>query len=1286
MTVTLFTADDGVGGVELWKTDGTDAGTMLVKDIHPGAAGSDPGNGFLDVGGTSLPFAVLNGFAYFTADDGTHGKQLWRSDGSAAGTLQVTSLPDASGSFADNVDNVVTANGMLFFTRFTDGGYELYSSTGAPGTTPTLITAISGLSDLKVSGNRVYWTQNTGGPSGGGLFSTDGAGPIQQLSNVASTNLFDAGGALFAHIGTNVVEIAGSTMTTVLTSVPAFGPLSFAHAGANVFINEGTQLYGVAAGSTIATFLGAINGTNFFDGAAALGTKLIFAQGNKLWESDATAAGTFAVSTHSFGNLSDFVAMGSSVFFVEAGNLWKTDGTSAGTVLVKTIEGVNPGGLNDFQPTDLHNLSAQNGVLYFSADDGGNGTELWRSDGTAAGTFQVSSINDSTTPGPEQLPPGIQQDLRSNPVQIGGVTYYMGADLTHGNELWATDGTVGGTHLVLDISPGFVNSNPGDLTAAGSHVFFSANDGTHGSELWVSDGTAAGTHLVRDIAAGSADGVPNATAVDGGGQHPFAAFGNELIFDGNDGVHGQQLWISDGTAAGTQPLSTAFAGADGGYAVAGSSLYFTAPSGGSEALWVTDGTAGGTHMLKQISGGIDLEPRLVKTIGSTILFGANDGVHGSQVWQSDGTAAGTKMIVDGSGNPTNVTIQNVGVTGSDVFLAGHLPSNAVAIWLSIGGGPATLETSGSFFSGPEVIGAGGGAMFYSVTQGGGVGPKLYAITDTGAVAMIDPSIPTPPPQVPLLGTTGVVSTPSGIFFAADDGTHGKELWFSAGTVATTHLVLDINASGSSNPGGGSPFGINAEAFTNGKLFFTADDGVHGTELWTSDGTAGGTHMVKDINAGAGGIAIGPLGFQVAGNSLVFQANDGTHGMQSWISDGTSAGTIQISDAQTPNGSDPGNFTSIPVVVAPQTLTGTDNGETLTGGGGDDTLSGLGGDDTLTGGGGNDMIDGGSGHDTATYAGAFANYFVNVDAATQAISVIDASIGAPDGSDTLHNVETFKFADATLNYDLANTAGWFSQLTLTDAAGSLVSQTVIGDGGDRWLTTYDTTNSSAMLWSTSHFAADGTRREQTITNDDGTHSLRILDAGNLYGWSSATITFDANWNQTGFSGFRDNGSTTITMSEVAPALDTLLWFSQPYNPDFAAAAQSYGEAPADHTFNGGGNIDVLYGFAGNDALSGGGGNDILSGGTGNDTLSGGAGDDTFLFRSGDGFDTITDFVAGNGSNDTISLHGYGVANFAALQILMSQIGADTVIALDAENHITLHNVTMSQLNSGDFLFS
>ena len=383
------------------------------------------------------------------------------------------------------------------------------------------------------------------------------------------------------------------------------------------------------------------------------------------------------------------------------------------------------------------------------------------------------------------------------------------------------------------------------------------------------------------------------------------------------------------------------------------------------------------------------------------------------------------------------------------------------------------------------------------------------------------------------------------------------------------------------------------------------------------------------------------------------------------------------------------------------ITGGSGNDTLIGRSGDDTLRGGGGDDTLTGFGGNDWIDGGSGNDTAQFSGASTDYAISFSAGSSSYSISDLRGGAPDGNDTVSGVENFHFSDGTFTAatlgttsqsvgngdgtttmtltDTANFRLWTTQATLFDTQGSIASQTITNDNGSHEVNSYDTAGAASWAWTTDYYDGLGRQTVQIVTNDNGTHFLTLFDAASQYGWANATLGFDATWNQTSLTGTNDDGSHTITMGNIAAAFDTALWFVTPYDANFNGTA-------VDTTLSGGSGIDMLYGHAGNDALSAGGGNDYLNGGTGNDTLTGGAGDDRFVFRTGDGFDTITDFSPGSGSGDTIELHGYDVTSFAALQPLMSQVGADTVIQFDVENQIVLHNVTMAQLNSGDFLFS
>ncbi|MDP9134408.1 MAG: hyalin, partial [Actinomycetota bacterium] len=181
-------------------------------------------------------------------------------------------------------------------------------------------------------------------------------------------------------------------------------------------------------------------------------------------------------------------------------------------------------------------------TAFFQAIDRSHGRELWRTDGTEAGTELVKDVNPgpagSTDPSPR--PPHL--------AELDGVLYFVASDGVHGDELWRSDGTEAGTELVADVRPGSSgslipdSSHYGAITAVGDTLYFTASDGVGGRELWRSDGTAAGTRLVEDINPGSDASWPII----------LVAVNNVLYFTADDGVHGKELWRSDGTAAGTE--------------------------------------------------------------------------------------------------------------------------------------------------------------------------------------------------------------------------------------------------------------------------------------------------------------------------------------------------------------------------------------------------------------------------------------------------------------------------------------------------------------------------------------------------------------------------------------------------------------------------------------------------------------------------------------------------------------------------------------------------------------
>ena len=590
---------------------------------------------------------------------------------------------------------------------------------------------------------------------------------------------------------------SGSSLTQVFTTLndrlyfQAFEPEHGFGLWSSDGTSEGTQFISNAVTSSE---LISAHGRLYLSGDDAAGNW-------ELWTSDGTATGTGIVKDiwpgEEDSKPDSLTAVGQSVFFAandgtSGVELWKTDGTEAGTVLVKDIRAGEPGSF----PQELTNVG---GILYFTTLNPSDPRmkDLWRSDGTEQGTLFVKTIDR-----------GNQRSFQLT--DVGGNLFFVARDAINGFELWKSDGSEAGTRPVADINPGLADSSPSWLTSDGSRLFFSAYDSTHGRELWVSDGTAQGTNLVRDIAPNAANASPA----------ELVALGGSIYF-----TIGRELWRSDGTENGTTLVRAFDSVTPYGLTAVAGEVYFRDRQFSASEVWKTDGSEAGTVLVKAIrAGNGDARIDEPTDVAGTLFFEASAEQFGSGLWKSDGTRAGTTLVKDVM--PHDLT--NVNGT---LFFESDAGTPGAKLWKSDG------------------------------TEAGTVLVKEVAIQE-GTLAEAD-------------GT---------LFFAADSSGNGTELWRSDGTEAGTMQLKDIRP-------GTAGSGPDHLTNVNGTLYFTARGEDSLLELWKSDGTEAGTVQVKDLAPGStSSVSTSFAQFVAVGSTLFFhiQINNGSYDL--WRSDGTAGGT------------------------------------------------------------------------------------------------------------------------------------------------------------------------------------------------------------------------------------------------------------------------------------------------------------------------------------------------------------------------------------------------------------
>lgn len=826
----LFFAEDQGEGRELWRSDGTAAGTYPLSEIC-----DDP---FCIR--EPLTFLLTERLYFFLVPSIPHTRySLWVSDGTPAGTFPLTD-PEVNAYPPESL--WVASQGALYFVA-EDGehGAELWRTDGTPAGTWLVSDIRPGAQGSGPQWMREYrgriWFGADDGQRGGALWSTNGTptGTVLALDPAPSSA---------SHPAPKHLQVLGSRLT-FFAAAPGRGEQLWAGDGTAKRTAPVTALTGGKAPSHLHDSL-------------VQGNRLYFVaedkKGQELWVSDGTARGTRVLTSFpkqdaffsSGGDFALYLELRSALkdrFFFWAHDgahgieLWVTDGTPKGTRLLRDI---CPGACSSAWIVWYE----FKGRLYFTAVDDSHGFELWSTDGTPAGTRLALDMCPGSCDGDPYAPSFIGNQLLF--VAKGGQM---------GEEIWSTDGTAEGTSRVTDFEEHDIIEGRFHGAVLDGQLLFGAREDLYGTELWRTDGTTAGTQLVQDI---------NASDLGGSFVSGLRAFGDSVVFFADDGVHGFELWRSHGPGPGASLIFE-----DGpGESPRLSPSALTAEAAGddffflrlSEGLWRTDGTEAGTLQLL----GFEAQPCCLRVAGGKLFFVANDGIHGYEIWTSDGTVAGTRMVTD---------------VVPDNSRPGHLIEFQGKLYFST---PEGLWRSDATAAGAVQVKSVPGVWLPTVHAGRlwffSEGDELWSSDGTEAgTAMAVELVPAPasfyPQTMVSLGTVLLVSG------------NGEEsgLWATDGTPGATRKISSKELGRFPSPSSpSSPFSSSWIVF-QGRLFFTVPQTF---ELWVSDGTEAGTRPFRDRD----GQTLWASTLATLGDRLLFVSRGSLY-----QSDGTEAGTFRFRD-------------------------------------------------------------------------------------------------------------------------------------------------------------------------------------------------------------------------------------------------------------------------------------------------------------------------------------------------------------------------------------------------------
>lgn len=838
----LFVAGSSQYGREIWITDGTDAGTNLVKDIR--------------VGATDLsisPFAVMNNKAYFCAQLDI-GFQLWETDGTAAGTKPVMAktfgqsfTPFSNGTqlfFVDAKVNSLNATKAmdLWKSDGTESGTVIVKSDFPSSNTANLSFYNNLLIFSAVDPNEFttkVWRSD--GTDEGTFpfisgFDGDGSGPG---GTSHPSRFLEYNGLLYFVIRDNSHFDPSVGLVQTDATVEGTVYLKPLHAGNTDLIDYGQGI--VYNNKMYLSFYDA-DKFRFF-----------------IYESDGTEENTEIIYDHTAA-----AYFTPSPMLVRDNYLFFTDGVDSGTGVIlnrldlatKTTTQIKK--LLDaatkpsfFQPRYV-NMLAGPGDGNFLVGTSASGTgptswTLWTSDGTAANTTLLNKTTSSPTT-------AVTNDR----------VYSAASTTSDGEQLWSFGASA---NLIKTIGSGEPGASVKEMVVNSGKLFSLTRTSETGYEPWTTDGTAAGSHMITDLNPGTTSSTPR----------QIVPFGNGFAFLGFLGTTGSDWTImkTDGTEAGTSQIYkftypeyawTMYANTDH------TSIYIhqQLPVSGQTRYRISRLNQNETTPTELVTLGTDgvfpFSLSEFENAGSKAFFLAKGTFGGGGLWITDGTAGGTKSLAD------HFSSSELTVVGNTVYYLAYTDEGDMAPDLMMSDGTEegtiirkSLEAMG-IRAASSLTAFGNKLVFAGISND--KGKELYISDGTLEGTKLLKDLFTGPSSG--FRSTSIEVLGNEFYFAGDNGTTGIELYKSDGTPEGTVLVKDIYEGIESS-------GPQSLKVFNGKLYFSARTAESGTEIWSSDGTAENTKLTVDVLPGASNS--NPANFILLNDYLIFSAITADKGRQ-----------------------------------------------------------------------------------------------------------------------------------------------------------------------------------------------------------------------------------------------------------------------------------------------------------------------------------------------------------------------------------------------------------------------